>query len=190
MESTKLLNRKNDYTKGEHNVVILRKKCMPLRRFLVVFVLVSATCLKAQSIASWKVEDVKNYIDKSDSVLVINFWATFCKPCVEEIPYLQSISNKYKDQQVKLLLVSLDVPSFYPDKIKSFDTERGINSEVVWLNETNADYFCPAIDKSWSGVIPSTFFINKKTGYKKFIEEQMKPAQFENELKKALATHD
>jgi thiol-disulfide isomerase/thioredoxin len=159
---------------------------MRLQRFLVVLILLATTSVKAQDIASWKVKDVKNYIDKSDSILVINFWATFCVPCVEEIPYLQSISNKYKDQKVKLLLVSLDLPSFYPNKIKTFDNEHEVNSEVVWFNETNANYFCPAIDKSWSGVIPATIFINKKTGYKKFIEEQMTPEQFEAELKKAL----
>jgi len=162
---------------------------MWLRRFLAVLILLVATSVKAQNIASWKAKDVKNYIDKNDSVLVINFWATFCKPCVEEIPYLQSISNKYKDQKVKLLLVSLDLPSFYPDKIETFDNEHEVKSEVVWFNETNANYFCPAIDKSWSGVIPATIFINKKTGYKKFIEEQMTPAQFEAELKKALVSH-
>src|SRR5436190_18913112 len=124
---------------------------MWLRRFLVMLILSAATSVQAQDIASWKVKDVINYIDKSDSVLVINFWATFCVPCVEEIPYLQSISNKYKDQKVKLLLVSLDLPSFYPNKIQSFANEHGLNSEVVWFNETNANYFCPAIDKSWSG---------------------------------------
>lgn len=162
---------------------------MWLRRFLVVLILLAAASVKAQDIASWKVKDVKNYIDKSDSILVINFWATFCVPCVEEIPYLQGISNKYKNQKVKLLLVSLDLPSFYPHKIETFANEHNINSEVVWLNETNADYFCPAIDKSWSGVIPATIFINKKTGYKKFIEEEMTAEQFEAELKKALVSH-
>ncbi len=144
------------------------------------------TKVNAQQIASWKVTDVRNYKDTSDSVLVINFWATFCKPCVEEIPYLESISEKYKDKKVKVLLVSLDLRSFFPAKIDSFVKKNNYTSQVVWLNETNADYFCPKIDKSWSGAIPSTLIINRKKGYKKFIEEQMKPERFEAELKKAL----
>ena len=142
--------------------------------------------LRAQHVPAWKVTDVRSFIDKSDSVLVVSFWATFCKPCVEEIPYLESISEKYKDQKVKVLLVSLDLADSFPGKIENFIKRNNYSSQVVWLNETNADYFCPVIDKSWSGSIPSTYIVNTKKGYRKFIEEQMKPAQFEAELKKAL----
>lgn len=153
---------------------------------MILFTAMFFTSAKAQDISSWKVKDVVDYIDESDSVLVVNFWATFCKPCIEEIPYLESISKKYKDQKVKVLLVSLDLHDFFPGKIESFVKKNNYSSRVVWLNETNADYFCPKIDKAWGGNIPSTLIVNKKTGYKKFIDEQMKPEQFEMELKKAL----
>ena len=158
-----------------------------VRNFIFFLLFAAATLLaKSQNISSWKINDVVHYIDKSDSVLVISFWATFCKPCIEEIPYLENISQKYKDQKVKVLLVSLDLPGFFPGKIESFVAKNKYISQVVWLNESNADYFCPKIDKSWSGAIPSTVIINRKKGYKKFFEEQMKPDQFEHELRKAL----
>jgi thiol-disulfide isomerase/thioredoxin len=161
---------------------------MKLVQNFIFFLLFAAANLpaKSQNISSWKINDVVHYIDKSDSVLVVSFWATFCKPCVEEIPYLENISQKYKDQKVKVLLVSLDLPGFFPGKIESFVAKNNYISQVVWLNESNADYFCPKIDKSWSGAIPSTVIINRKKGYKKFFEEQMKPDQFEHELRKAL----
>lgn len=141
---------------------------------------------KAQTIPSWKVTDLQNYIAKSDSVLVINFWATFCKPCNEEIPYFETTVNKYKYKKVKLLLVSLDIKDEYPNKIKTFAKKNKYSSQIVWLNETNADYFCPAVGKEWTGGIPSTLIINTKTGYRKFFEEQMNPEELERELKKAL----
>lgn len=141
---------------------------------------------KAQTIPSWKVTDLQNYIAKSDSVLVINFWATFCKPCNEEIPYFETTVNKYKYKKVKLLLVSLDIKDEYPNEIKTFAKKNKYSSQIVWLNETNADYFCPAVDKAWTGGIPSTLIINTKTGYRKFFEEQMNPEELERELKKAL----
>lgn len=140
----------------------------------------------AQTIPSWKVTKLQDYISKSDSVLVISFWATFCKPCIEEIPYFESTVKKYKDQKVKLLLVSLDLKNEYPNKIKAFTAKNNYSSQVVWLNETNADYFCPKVDKEWSGGIPSTLIINPKTGYRKFFEDQLKPEEFEKELKNAL----
>ena len=141
---------------------------------------------QAQNIPSWKITDVENLINNSDYVLVISFWATFCKPCIEEIPYLQRISNKYNEEKVKLILVSLDIAAFYPGRIAAFAKKHHFNSQVAWLNETNADHFCPKIDESWSGVIPATLIVNNKTGYRKFVEEQIKPEEFEMELKKAI----
>ena len=157
-----------------------------LKRILLLLLFTGIISVKGQTIASWKVTKLQDYISKSDSVLVINFWATFCKPCKEEIPYFETIVNKYKDQKVKLLLVSLDLPDFYPKKIKVFAEKNNYNNQIVWLNEANADYFCPKVDKAWMGGIPSTLLVNPKTGYRKFFEQQMKPEEFEKELKKAL----
>jgi thiol-disulfide isomerase/thioredoxin len=157
-----------------------------LKQILVVFLFFALSSAKSQTIASWKVTKLQDYISKSDSVLVINFWATFCKPCIEELPYYQTIIEKYKDQKVKLLMVSMDLKDEFPGKIAAFAKEHNYSNQIVWLNETNADYFCPKIDKAWMGGIPSTLFINPKTGYRKFFEQQMKAEQFENELKKAL----
>lgn len=155
---------------------------------LILLLILSTACFSsnAQTIDSWKVTKLQDYIAKSDSVLVINFWATFCKPCIEELPYYQTIINKYKDQKVKLLMVSMDMKDAYPAKILAFKNENKYSNQVVWLNESNADYFCQKVDKAWMGGIPSTLFINPKTGYRKFFEQQMRPEQFESELKKAL----
>ena len=154
---------------------------------ITAIVLLIGLLSKGQTIPSWKIADVKNYYSqKTDSIYVINFWATWCKPCVEELPYLQSITKKYADKKVKLLLVSLDFASSFPDKIQSFANKQNIDADIVWLNETDADYFCNAIDKKWSGSIPATIIVNAATGYKKFYEQQFEEQAFEKELKKAL----
>ncbi|MGB4845910.1 MAG: redoxin domain-containing protein [Ferruginibacter sp.] len=141
----------------------------------------------SQTIAKWKIEDVvKSFSAKNDTVYVVNFWATFCKPCIEEIPDFIRIVEQYKDQKVKLLLVSLDLPSYYPAKITSFAKKNKYNTNIVWLNETNADHFCPAIDKQWSGAIPSTIIVNNKTEYRKFVEDQMSAEEFEASIKEAI----
>ena len=139
------------------------------------------------NIPKWKITDVEKYMNSGkDEVLVINFWATFCKPCVAEIPSFIEITNKYKDQNVKLLLVSLDLPSFYPKKVAAFAKKNNWNANIVWLEETNADYFCPKIDPKWSGSIPATLIINPKTGYRKFFEEEMEKEKFELAVKEAI----
>jgi len=153
---------------------------------ILLLLFINVPSLKAQSIPAWKVTDLNKYIAASDSILVINFWATFCKPCNEEIPYFETIVNKYKNQKVKLLLVSLDMKDQYPHKLKAFAKKNKYSSQIVWLNETNADYFCPAVDITWSGGIPATLIINTKTGYRKFFENEIKPEEFERELKLAM----
>lgn len=154
---------------------------------LAIIVFLYAPAASAQSIAKWKITDVEKYMatEKSD-VLVINMWATFCKPCIAEIPGFIRVTDNYKEFNVKLLLVSLDLPSFYPAKIASFARKHKFKSNIVWLQETDADYFCPKIDKAWSGSIPATLFLNTKTGYRKFLEEEMSTATFEKEVQAAI----
>ena len=155
--------------------------------FLGMLSLLSFTLVNAQNIPAVKItEVVQLYSNSSDSTYVINFWATFCKPCIAELPHLQSISTKYKSDKVKLLLVSLDLASFYPKKIASFAKQQGIVADVLWLNETDADYFCTMIDQQWSGAIPATLIVRPAKGYKKFFEAELTAEEFERELKLAL----
>ncbi len=151
---------------------------------LMAFVMVA----NSQSIAKWKIEDVVNsYSAKNDTVYVVNFWATFCKPCNEEIPDFIRIVEKYKTQKVKLLLVSLDLPSYVAVRLPAFIKKNNYKTNHVWLNETNADHFCPMIDVKWSGAIPSTIIVNNNTGYKNFVEDQISPADFQKYLNEAIS---
>jgi thiol-disulfide isomerase/thioredoxin len=160
---------------------------MMKRILLVLMITGSVLGAQSQQIAKWKITDVEKYMAaKKDEILVINFWATFCKPCVAEIPSFIKISEAYKDQKVKLLLVSLDLPSYYPSKVAAFAKKHEFNTNIVWLNETNADYFCPKIDRAWSGSIPATLILNPATGYRKFFEEEITAENFEAELRKAI----
>ncbi|MGF2412793.1 MAG: TlpA disulfide reductase family protein [Ferruginibacter sp.] len=159
-----------------------------MKKILVVIAFFCCAAAKAQDIPRLKMTDVvKSFTATSDSIYVINFWATFCKPCVAEIPEFIKVTNKYKKDKVKLLLVSLDLPSFYPKRIATFAAKNNFTTNIAWLDETDADYFCPMIDKAWSGAIPATIIVNTKTGYKKFFEAEMKEEEFEKELQKAIA---
>src|SRR5215475_1428442 len=101
-----------------------------------------------------KITDLEDIIATSDHPLIINFWATFCAPCNKEIPYFQSTVDRYRDQQVELVLVSLDLPDYFPQRISAFVESHSYKARIVWLNETNADYFCPKVDPRWTGGIP------------------------------------
>lgn len=137
----------------------------------------------AQTVTKMNISELGAYIEKSEKPLIVNFWATFCKPCVDEIPYfLSHISDRYKGE-VDLVLVSLDPGDYYPRKLTTFAGNRKFTAPIIWLNETNADKFCPKIDAKWSGAIPATLMINNSTGVKRFYERQLTPLQFEKEVR-------
>jgi len=142
----------------------------------------SSFAVTAQTIPAWKITDLEAYIHNSTKPVIINFWATFCKPCLQEIPYFEEIVKKYKKDSVTILLVSLDMQEQYPETISSSIAKRKFSSRVVWLNETNADYFCPKVDSAWSGSLPSSLFFNNKTGYHKFFEEPIPREKLEKEI--------
>lgn len=158
------------------------KRLLFLCTFLVIVI-----AANGQKIAKWKIEEVvKSFSANNDTVYVVNFWATFCKPCNEEIPDFIRLAEKYKKQKVKLLLVSLDLPSYLPVRLPEFIKKNKYKTNHVWLNETDADRFCPMIDAKWSGAIPATIIVNNKTGYKKFFEDQVSAEDFEAALKAAI----
>jgi thiol-disulfide isomerase/thioredoxin len=134
-----------------------------------------------------KITDLQSYIAASDHPLIVNFWATFCIPCVKEIPYFQSTVERYKDKGLELVLVSLDRPAAYPARIADFVQKQGYTAKILWLNETNANYFCPAVDARWSGGIPSSLFINNKTHYRRFFDRQLTEPQVDLEIKEMIA---
>ena len=149
--------------------------------------MLTCSTANAQQVKKIKITDLEKTIKETKSPLVVSFWATFCIPCLEEIPHLQSAIKKYnKDadekDDIQLLLVSLDLEDYYPKKLTAFVVKRKFTAPVLWLDEYNADYFCPKVDSSWSGAIPATLMINNKTGARKFFEEQLSPEKIESEI--------
>lgn len=95
----------------------------------------------------------------SDKIKIINFWATWCKPCIEEMPYFESVAAANKDK-VELHFISLDFVEDL-DKVKMLINKKNISANTVLLNETKYDDFMPKIDKNWTGAIPATLFVDK-----------------------------
>ena len=127
---------------------------------------------KSQTVISCTLTELEKTMSSNDTkLLVVNFWATYCKPCVEEIPDLIRVCNKQKN--VKLLLVSLDDKSMFPKKLNRFVKKHHFKTNLLWLNETDANYFCPKIEPSWNGTIPATLIIDRKKGKRMFVESEM-----------------
>lgn len=148
---------------------------------LIVSFFASLICF-SQRVGSVKITELEKIIAESKTPLIINFWATWCKPCVEELAYLEKEVEEHTKDSVQLLLISLDFKEAFPQSISAFAEKRNIKGQIFWLNETNADYFCPKIDAKWSGAIPATLFINNKTGYRNFVEAQISREKLKQEI--------
>lgn len=121
---------------------------------------------------------------KDDKVHVVNFWATWCGPCIKELPYFEAVNEKYKNENVEVLLVSLDFPSKYDSALKPYIKKNNIKCKVVALDDTDQNKWIPAIHENWSGAIPATIIY--KGNKRLFYERSFTQEELETEVKKFL----
>lgn len=151
---------------------------------LILFIALLSSALQAQTIRKIKMNDLLKRIDTTSVPLVVNFWATWCGPCVRELPWFEKNVAAMKEKKIKLLLVSLDYAGDYPKGIAAFAKRNGIVSEIIWLDETNPDDFCPKLDKRWQGTIPVSLMVNHTKNYRQFYNQQLPEPKLLQELNK------
>ncbi len=135
--------------------------------------------VSTQQIETVNFEQLQPYLNKKDEkVHIINFWATWCIPCVEELPFFESLNEKYED--VELTLISLDFPSKIEERLIPFVEENKLKGEVVLLDEPDGNIWIPKIDPAWSGAIPATVIY--KGNKRKFYEQSFNFETLEEEV--------
>ncbi len=147
-----------------------------MMRYNLIFAIVLFTGIigYSQNVRVIKITDLENRIrNNSDTTYIINFWATWCVPCVKELPDFDSINNAYINIKVKVILVSLDFKEDLKIKLLPFIATKKIKSEVVLLDELNGNYFIPIVADEWSGAIPATLIVNNRKKTNHFFEKKL-----------------
>lgn len=120
---------------------------------------------------------------ESDTIYVVNFWATWCRPCVKEMPYFEKLGAEYADKKVKVILVSLDRLDYRETVLASFIKKHKLKSTIWHLEDKDPNIFIPKISNDWQGSIPATLIIQPSKGIWRFYEQEFKYAQLESIVK-------
>jgi thiol-disulfide isomerase/thioredoxin len=144
---------------------------MMARYLFTVLLILPALTLFSQDIEVIGIDRLKKELSQqSDTVYVFNFWATWCKPCTEEMPDLLKVEKEYTNHKMKLILISLDMPSQKDTRLVKFINEYKISSEVLLLDDPDFNKWIPIVDDSWTGSIPATLIYAPGKDYRKFHE--------------------
>ena len=145
--------------------------------------LVKTVALKTIPIFNYN--ELKPLLHKNDDkTYVVNFWATWCAPCVKELPVFENLKKNYQDRDVEVVLVSLDFPDQIETKLKAFIKRKHLQSKVVVLDDPDQDVWIPKINEEWSGAIPATLIYNKSK--RNFFESSFTYEKLEEEVLKFL----
>jgi thiol-disulfide isomerase/thioredoxin len=146
---------------------------MKLKHSILLFFLVGITKIAAAQVKLLTLNQLESRINKaSDTVYVVNFWATWCAPCVKELPNFEQLGKQYQNQPLKVILVSLDFKSKLEKVVKPFVKRNKLKSELYLLDEKSEQDYIDKISKNWSGSLPATLIINNKKKTRNFYEQE------------------
>lgn len=160
-----------------------------LKYLIILFLFALPWQLCSQDIRVIGIEGLEKELSrKSDSVYVINFWATWCKPCTEEMPDLLRVQREYASENMSLILISLDLPSMISTRLPKFISDYNIESEVLLLDDPDANKWIPLVDESWSGSIPATLIYAPAKNYRDFHEGIITYSELKNKIATLIKT--
>lgn len=121
---------------------------------------------------------------ESNKLRVYNFWATWCRPCIIEMPYFEEMANANKEN-VEMIFVSLDYADEVETKVEPFLKKKNIKSPVFLVDNIDYNSWIDKVDPRWSGALPATVFVTPQ-GKKYFYEKEFKKEELKELVNKLI----
>lgn len=149
------------------------------------FFLLTIICwpAQAQDVKIIQIAELQSMLNKgTDTTLVLNFWASWCTPCLKELPEFEQVGRAYVDQKVKIVFINLDNLDKLDTKVKPILKRNQIQSETLLLNESDANTWIDKVDPNWQGSLPYTTILNNNKELRVKIESAITREELEIKL--------
>jgi len=161
-----------------------------LALFLAGFFIAGVHELRSQPLRTVKPineEGLRHLIkERAGRVLLLNVWATWCKPCVEEFPRLIKLQQAYRDSSVDIIAISVDYPDEAASKIAPFLDSLGVSFTVFVADIPKPEDLIKTLDATWSGAVPATFVFDRQGQRRAFLLGEKSYEIFKREIEKAI----
>lgn len=144
---------------------------------LIVLVASGSQVLLGQKVNNIRTPDLEKILESQDDKLhVVNFWATWCAPCVRELPSFVKLSKAYNPDKVSFTLISLDFPSEVDKQLIPFLKKNNITHGIELMQDLDYNKWVEKVDTTWYGNLPATLVFNNRRDIRVFhpgeIDEQ------------------
>ncbi|MFY0627955.1 MAG: TlpA family protein disulfide reductase [Reichenbachiella sp.] len=151
-----------------------------MKHLLSIIFIFSISKINAQTVEIIKYPQLLKMIEvEDDKTKIFNFWATWCGPCVKELPQFEQLNEQYQNKGTEVILVSFDFIEDLDKKVKPFIQKKSLKSKIYLLDETDYNAFIDLVDPSWSGAIPATLMVNANQNKRAFFEKEFKESELE-----------